>query len=91
MTLTLQFPDDLAALLGGEDAAAECAQADLAVHYYRERRVSLGKAAEMSGLPRWEFEQRFAGLGIERDDTEAELEKDIAWAFRSCPVAMFQD
>ena len=45
----------------------------------------------MSGLPRWEFEQRIAGLGIERDDTEAELEKDIAWAFRSGPVAMFQD
>lgn len=81
MMLTLQFPDDLAASLGGEDAASACAQADLAVHYYRERRVSLGKAAEMSGLPRWEFEKRIAELGIERDYTEAELEKDIAWAF----------
>ena len=81
MKITLTIPDDLAASLGGEDAAAAWIQADLAVHYYRERRVSLGKAAEMSGLPRWEFEKRIVELGIERDYTEAELEKDMAWAF----------
>lgn len=80
MTLTLQFPDDLAASLGGRDAAAACAQADLAMLYYRARRVSLSKACEMSGLCRPDFERLLARHGVERDYDEVDLAADIAWA-----------
>ena len=39
MTVTLEFPDDLAATMGGAERASKLIQADLAVLYYAERRV----------------------------------------------------
>ena len=80
MEIPLTLPDDLAAPLGGEDVASACAQADLAVHYYRERRVSLGRAAELSGMKRWEFEKLLAERGVVRDYSAEDLAKDLTWA-----------
>lgn len=80
MTVSLYFPDDLAAEFGGGQAAAARAQADLAVLYYEKRLVSLGKACEMSGLARPLFERLLGERQVERDYDADDLAEDIAWA-----------
>ncbi len=55
----------------------------LAIYYYAQHLVSLGKAAEVSGLPRGEYEALLAERRIERNysvaDLEADLEADLRW------------
>jgi predicted HTH domain antitoxin len=81
MTLMLTIPDEIASEFGvSVDEVVGQLQADLAVLYYGQRRVSLGRAAELSGLKRWEFEKLVAEAGIERDYSAEDLAKDLAWA-----------
>jgi predicted HTH domain antitoxin len=57
MTLTSAIPDEIASELGGseKDVSARV-QRELAVICYEAGAVSVGRAAEMSGLKRGEFE-----------------------------------
>jgi predicted HTH domain antitoxin len=80
-TLTISVPEDLAEALGyqGEDAGKSI-QTDLILSAYAQGRVSGGKAAELLGLKRMEFEKLIGERGICRPYDIAELERDIAWA-----------
>ena len=81
MKLILEIPDDITSELGASEQAV-CArvQAALAVHYYEARLVSLGRAAEMSGLRRGEFEALLAQRRTVRDYEADDLAADLAWA-----------
>lgn len=81
MILTLSIPDEIAAELGAtEQAVGARVQTDLAANWYEARLVSLGRAAEMSGLRRGEFEALLAQRGTVRDYGTDDWAADLAWA-----------
>ena len=54
---------------------------EAAIQLYREGAVTLGRAAEIAGTTRWEFETLLADRGIERavtSDPTEELERQVA-------------
>lgn len=65
MTLQLEFPTDLAALLGVQSQAAELAKEYIVLGLYQENRISGGKAAELLGLTRRGFIALLARRGID--------------------------
>jgi predicted HTH domain antitoxin len=53
---------------------------EAAVQLYREGEVTLGRAAEIAGITRWEFETLLADRGIARSvtsDPTEELERQV--------------
>ena len=80
MTVTLALPDDLAQSFGSspEQVSARVA-VDLAVYYYETDEVSMGKAVELSGLRRWEFERILAERAALRNYNTDELDSDLDW------------
>lgn len=81
MNVVLEIPDGLGhALADSPDALRHRIALDLAVYYYAERLVSLGKAAELSGLSRGEFEAVLAERSVERNYSPENLEADLQWA-----------
>lgn len=84
MDVTISIPDDLGELLAGTVEQLEMrVQSDLAVQYYQQGLVSIGRAAEMSGLRRWEFEQVLAERQIPRNYSIEDLQADLG-AISSC-------
>jgi predicted HTH domain antitoxin len=81
MPLVIEVPDEvLAALkLTPEDAAREL-RTELAVVLYERRALSAGKAAEMSGLSRWAFEDLLAKRRVVRNYSEEDLQHDLKWS-----------
>lgn len=76
--VTVSIPDDLGAVLAGTSEQLEArVQIDLAVQYYREGLVSMGRAAEMSGLRRGEFERAVAERQVPRNYSEEDLLADL--------------
>ena len=50
------------------------------IQLYREEQVTLGRAAEIAGITRWEFETLLADRGIERtvtSDPVEDLERQV--------------
>lgn len=82
-TVTVEVPDTIAALLQRSRLAGRARDAQvrvaLAIHLFQEGLVSVGKAAELAGEPRADFELLLADLGIPsaRYD-EADYEHDLA-------------
>jgi predicted HTH domain antitoxin len=83
MNVVLQIPDGLGhSLADSPDALRQRIALDLAVYYYAERLVSIGKAAELSELTRGDFESALAERRIERNYSMDDLEADLQWAKR---------
>lgn len=81
MMLNLAIPDEIAAELGvSEQAVGARVKAELAANYYEARLVSLGRAAELAGLKRGEFEALLAQRRVVRDYGTDDLAADLAWA-----------
>lgn len=53
---------------------------ELALALYRRGVLSLGKARQLVGMTRWQFEELLAQHGITRHYTEKELAEDQAYA-----------
>ena len=53
---------------------------DLAILYYRQGLISSGKASELSGLTRLEFEKQLTEQRIERPGSLGHLQQDLEWA-----------
>lgn len=81
MTVTVSIQDWLAEELakGGRSITQQLV-VDLALHYYRLGLISLGKAVELSGLRRPEFEYLVAEYRIDRPGSVEHLESDLDWA-----------
>ena len=77
--VTISIPDDLGAALADTSKQLEArVQLDLAVQYYQQGLVSMGRGAEMSGLRRGEFEGVVAERGVPRNYSEKDLLADLA-------------
>ena len=72
--VTIQFPRRLvdAAKVTGDELKIE-----LAVHLYKERRLSIGHAREMAGLSLWEFRQILASRKISPHYDVVDLDEDM--------------
>lgn len=81
MSMTLDIPDDvLAALPIPEQEHKDYLLLEIACGLYARNVLSLGKAAELAGLPKIAFGQEIGRRGIARHYTETELEADLAYA-----------
>lgn len=67
-TTTIDVPEELLALLQrsrlGSRASAEQVRAALAIHLFLEGLISIGKAAELAGVPRVDFEWLLVEMGL---------------------------
>ncbi len=81
MSVTLDIPDDvLAALPMAEEERKGRLLLEIACALYARDLLSLGKAAELAGVPKIPFGQEVGRRGIARHYTDAELEADLAYA-----------
>src|SRR2546426_9898514 len=81
MSVTLEIPDDFAQPLQTERAQAEAQlHLELAIALYREGKLPPGRAAEIAGLSRWEFEDILRQRQVAMPYTVADLEHDLAYA-----------
>ncbi len=64
-SVKLELEDDLATLLYGLNQPVEVAARELIVlEVFRRGLISSGKAAQLLGMPRWEFVSHASRLGI---------------------------
>ena len=82
-TMTIQMPYDVFIHLHkSQMEAAQDVQRQAAIRYYKTRMLSLGKAAELAGMTRFEFMDylRFEGESIfdYTNDELAEIHEDAA-------------
>jgi predicted HTH domain antitoxin len=82
--MTLEIPDKV---VEGMPLPAANAQAEVkkevALALYARGLLSLGKAVELAGVTRDDFETVLAHRHIERPYDTTELERDLAWAKRA--------
>ena len=76
--VTIQFPRRL---VDAAKVTSDELKIELAVHLYKERRLSIGHAREMAGLSLWEFRQILASRKISPHYDVADLDEDMkTWA-----------
>ena len=81
MSVTLEIPDDFAARLQSRRAEAEAElHLELAVALYRQGKLPVARAAEITGLKPAEFEEILRQRGVTMPYTLADLEHDVAYA-----------
>ena len=64
-------------VLDGIGASIEPTNLEAAVELYRERKLSMGRAAKMVGLPRPVFQRELAKRGVTVDYDVADFEDDL--------------
>lgn len=80
MKVEVELPDDIAASWGIEPKDAHRRlQLELALHLYASGCVSIGRAAEISGISRREFENAVNSSGIVRNYSIEDLDRDLEW------------
>ncbi len=79
--VTLQIPDELLEAAPGGVADWEFeAKKELALAFYARGLISAGKASELAGVPRRQFEAWLGERRIERPFSDADLRADLEWA-----------
>ena len=81
MSLTLEIPDAVfeAMRLPPPEVQARLLL-ELAVSLYAQEILSLGKAAELAGLSRWQLGDTLAKRGVPMHYSQEDLSEDIAYA-----------
>ena len=78
--LVLEIPDDVAAALRLPPAQAEQElRTELALALYARQILPLGKARQLAGLTRRDFEDLLGRRQVPRAYTEGDLEEDLAY------------
>ena len=68
VTITIAIPDEIASVFGDtEDVVAARVRTELALACYQSGAISAGRASEVAGLRRAEFEKLLAERGVERN------------------------
>ena len=81
MSVTLDIPDDVLAAMPLPEAERKSRLLlEIACALYARDLLSLGKAAELAGMPKIPFGQELGRRGIPRHYTDTELEADLAYA-----------
>ncbi len=82
--VTIRVPQDIVqALRLPPDAIATELQRELAVALYQRGILSSGKAADLAGMSRWEWEELLGTRKVARHYSDEDLDRDIAYAARS--------
>ncbi len=82
--LSVDIPDDVAAALRlPPDTAEEEVRKELAVTLYARRLLPLGKARQLAGVSRRDFEALLSKRQMPRDYTEENLEVDFDYALNT--------
>lgn len=76
MDITLQLPDDIVRWLGGEAGVLRSVLELVAVHGYRQRKLSRAQVARFVSLDYWQTEEVLTCLDAKRPYTLADLEVD---------------
>lgn len=80
--LTVDIPDDVAdALRLPPDDAEKEVRKELAVTLYARQLLPLGKARQLAGLSRRDFEALLGERQVSRHYSEEDLEEDLDYAF----------
>jgi predicted HTH domain antitoxin len=81
MSITLDIPNNIHEALHVTPAEAEKRlKLELAVSLYTQNALGLGKAAELAGMSRLDFNDVLAGRGVPMHYGQKELEEDLAYA-----------
>lgn len=81
MSIQLQIPDAIVqAIRLPEERMAQELLVELAVALYAQGLLSLGKAAELAGLGKYELGRRLGERGILRHYGQEEMEDDLIYA-----------
>ncbi|HQD24383.1 MAG TPA: UPF0175 family protein [Methanoculleus sp.] len=81
--ITIRVPQDIVqALRLPPDTVAVELQRELAVALYQRGILSSGKAADLAGMNRWEWEELLGARKIPRHYSDEDLDLDIAYAAR---------
>lgn len=81
MAMELEIPEDVVKTLRLPPTEVEGElKRELALALYRRGVLSSGKARELAGLTRWEFEELLGKRRIERHYSEEDLERDLEYA-----------
>ncbi|RLF87846.1 UPF0175 family protein [Thermococci archaeon] len=76
--ILVSIPQDLAIILKvNERELPKLVKVYLAIELYREGIVSLGKAAEIAGVSKWEMMEILASKGIPLQYSEEDLREDV--------------
>ncbi|MGB9662061.1 MAG: UPF0175 family protein [Moorellaceae bacterium] len=75
--VVLRIPDEIREALGPRRDPAREIMKRLAVSLYAERKISLGKAVELSGTSYSSFLEALADFGVELDYDEEDLASDL--------------
>mgnify|MGYP000194566748 CR=1 FL=1 len=83
VSVTLEIPDAVSSALRLPPPEIQSRlRLELAVSLYTQQILSLGKAAELAGLSRWELNDLLARRGVPMHYSETELNEDLAYARR---------
>ena len=80
MSLTLEIPDEVSQALRLPPPEAEARlRLELALSLYAQQILSLGKAAELAGLSRWDLNSILAKRHVPMHYTQEDLAEDLAY------------
>ena len=80
MSVTLQIPDEVSQAMRLPPLELERRlRLELAISLYAQHLLSLGKAAELAGLERWQLNAVLAERKVPMHYTESELAEDLAY------------
>ena len=84
-TITIEIPDEMTTLGGGTDEQlAEAMRLATAILWYRQGKISQGKAAEIAGMNRVGFLNVLHEVGVEAIQvTEEELRREMELPIRA--------
>lgn len=81
MSLTLDIPDDVMATLPvPESERSRFVMLEIACSFYARQLLSLGRAAALAGMSKFDFGREIGARGIPRHYGETELAADLAYA-----------
>ncbi len=83
MSVTLELPDDIGTRLLADPAQAEPAvRRELAIALYREGKLPPGRAAQLAGMDRWEFEKLLIARQVPMPRTLEDINEELPKAAR---------
>jgi predicted HTH domain antitoxin len=86
VAITVDLPDELVALLGSPESAAERVRQSLVLDLLREAEISQGRAARLLGITRWDILDLMARYRIPSGPATAEeMRQEIENARRFSP------
>jgi len=84
MSVTLELPDDIGTHLLLDPARAEPqVRRELAIALYREGKLPPGRAAQLAGMDRWDFEEMLVARKVPLPRSDQSLLEEAEHAVRS--------